>query len=125
MESDFLNRLLTPSPVMQWLLLLFPAVVLVAGLTGIRRRHNGAFRLTGLALITLVWLALPLHFVDPSGHAISVLVSTLLWVSVLAAWGSHVWNRWPSPVWAHGWVVSHLVTIVIACLVALVRALSH
>ncbi|WP_112312356.1 hypothetical protein [Pseudogemmobacter bohemicus] len=125
MESAFLSRLLTPSPIMHWLLLLFPVVVAVAGLTGMRRRHNGALRLTILALVTLCWLALPLRFDDPLLSAISVLVSTVLWFSLLTAWSAHVWNRFPSPVWAHGWVVSHLVTIGVACMVALVRALMY
>ena len=123
MDGDFLQRLLTPSPVMHWLLLLFPVVVAIAGLTGVRRRHSGAMRLLLLALVTLIWLALPVVFSDPALKSLSVMVSVTLWFSLLAAWAGHVWNRWPSPVWAHGWVVSHLITILIACVVALVRAI--
>ncbi|NPD15257.1 hypothetical protein HOY34_08600 [Xinfangfangia sp. D13-10-4-6] len=124
MENEFLRRLLTPSPIMHWLLILFPVVVAIAGLTGVRRRHGGAVRLTILAVIAVIWMTMPVHFADPVMQSISVIASVTLWFSVLVAWARHVWNRWPSPVWAHAWVVSHLVTILIASVVALVRALG-
>ena len=124
MDSDFLTRLITPSPIMHWLLELFPLVVAVGGLAGIRRRNPGSARLAALAVLLALWFFLPLGFADPIAQKISVMASVIGWFTLLGAWAAHVWNRWPNPVWAHAWVISHLSTILVACIVALYRALS-
>lgn len=124
MDPGFLDRLLTPSPVMAWLLLLFPALVAGAGIAGARRREPGSLRLAVMALLLLLWLVLPLSFADPIAQRISVMISALGWFGLLGAWSQQVWNRWPAPVWIHAWVTSHLVAILVACAVAVFRALA-
>jgi hypothetical protein len=124
MEGDFLTRLTTPSPIMHWLLMTLPLTVAVSGVFGAveRGRHNR--RLALWAAVLTVWLFLPLAFADPLTARISAMASILAWVGLIGFWARHVWDYWPSPVWAHGLVITHLVALAVAAIVAVLRALS-
>jgi hypothetical protein len=124
MDGDFLTRLLTPSPVMHGLLVLLPLTVAVPGIFGAAEGGAGNRRLSLWAILLAIWLALPLGFADPMAAAVSSLATVLAWLGMVGYWARHVLTYWPSPVWAHAAVVTHLVAIAIGAVVALVRALS-
>lgn len=124
MDGDFLTRLTTPSPIMHWLLLLLPVTVAVPGIFGAVERGAGNRRLSLWAIALVIWLVLPVSFDDPLAARTATLATMLAWLGLVGAWARHVWVFWPSPVWAHGAVVTHLIAIVVAAVVALVRALS-
>ena len=124
MTGEFLTRLFTPSPVMHWLLMLLPMTILVSGLLGAaeRGRHNRRLALWAAGLT--VWLFLPIGFADPLSARIATMGTILLWLGLVAFWARHVWDYWPSPVWAHGAVITHLVAIGVGAVIALFRALA-
>lgn len=124
MDGDFLTRLTTPSPVMHWLLLLLPLTVAVPGIFGAVERGAGNRRLSLWAIGLAVWLFLPISFADPVAARISGMATILAWLGMVGYWVRHVWTYWPSPVWAHGAVITHLVAIGVGVVVALVRTLS-
>lgn len=123
MAGDFLTRLLTPSPVMHWLVMTLPLTITLSGILGAVEREPGNRRLALAAAGLTVWLFLPLAYGDPQIAAVGEMISVFGWFALIGAWAGHVWRHRPTPVWVHGLVISHLVAILIGCLVALVRAL--
>lgn len=124
MDSDFLARLLTPSPVMHWLVLLLPLTITLSGVLGAVEREPGNRRLALWAAALTVWLFLPLPYRDPQVAAVGRMVSILGWFLLVGAWARHVWLHRPTPVWVHGLVITHLVALAVGGVVALVRALG-
>ena len=122
MSGDFLSLLLTPSPVMRWLLTTLPVTIMLSGLLGAAEHEAGNRRLAIWAAAMAVWLFLPLHFADPMLLQLSKAVSMLGWLGLAAYWARHVWINRPTPVWGHGLVVTHLLAILVACGVAVIRA---
>ncbi|WP_395539701.1 hypothetical protein [Neotabrizicola sp. sgz301269] len=123
MDSPFLAHLLTPSPVMHWLLLTLPLTITLSGIFGAVEGENGNRRLAVFAALMTVWLFLPLPYGDPQIAAVGEMVSILGWFLLVGAWARHVWIDRPAPVWVHALVITHLIAIAIACIVALIRAL--
>jgi hypothetical protein len=123
MDSVFLTRLVTPSPVMHWLLMTLPLTITLSGIFGAAEGESGNRRLALAAALLTVWLFLPFGYGDPQVAAVGQMVSLLGWVFLVWAWARHVWTDRPSPVWVQGLVITHLLAIAIACIVALVRAL--
>jgi hypothetical protein len=123
MGSDFLTRLVTPSPIMHWLLVLLPVSVAITGLFGAVERGANNRRLALFAVALAVWLLVPVQFADPMAARISAMGSILAWAGLVGFWARHIWDYLPSPVWAHGVVITHLIALLVACVVALVRAL--
>ncbi|WP_225029123.1 hypothetical protein [Xinfangfangia pollutisoli] len=123
MAGDFLTRLLTPSPVMHWLVMTLPLTITLSGILGAVEREPGNRRLALAAAGLTVWLFLPLAYGDPQIAAVGEMISVFGWFALIGAWAGHVWRHRPTPVWVHGLVIGHLVAILIGCLVALVRAL--
>lgn len=121
LAGTFLARLLLPSPIMRWLLLLLPLTITLSGVLGAAERHSGTRHVALAGAAVLIWLFLPWIPRDPMLLRLSIMGSALLWCGLV--WARLVWNHWPSPVWAHGVVVSHLMAILVAAGVALVRAL--
>ncbi len=121
MEPDLLQRLFTPSPVMFWLVMLLPLTITLSGVVGAAERHTGNRRLAVWAAVLTIWLVLPLTFADPVAAQVSAMASILAWLGLVAFWGRHVWNHWPSPVWAHALVITHLVAIAVGAAVAVIR----
>ncbi|MDQ2068071.1 hypothetical protein Q9295_16995 [Xinfangfangia sp. CPCC 101601] len=122
MNADFLTEVLTPSPILHWLLIALPATLALAGLMGALQREPGNRRLAAWATVLVVWLFVPLQFDDPVLAQLSQAASMLAWLGLLGHWAKHVWFNRPTPVWAHGLVITHVVAILIAGLVALFRA---
>lgn len=125
MDSPFLERLLTPSPVMHWLLLLLPVTIALSGILGAVERETGNRRLAFLAILLAIWLHLPLTFQDPQAAALGRMISVFGWVLLIIAWAQHVWQHRPTPVWVNGLVLTQLVAIAMAAVVAVVRALAQ
>ncbi len=124
MEGDFLARLMTPSPVMYWLLMTLPMTVALGGIFGAAERGRNNRRLALWAAGLSIWLFLPIDWADPFAARISAMGSVLAWLGLVGFWARHVWNFWPSPVWAHGLVITHLVAIAVGAVVAVLRAAS-
>lgn len=124
MSEEFLIRLFTPSPIMHWLLTLLPVTILISGAFGAAERGRNNRRLTLWAAILTVWLFIPYGFADPLSARISAMGTILLWLGLVGYWARHVWDYWPSPVWAHATVITHLVAIGVAAVVALYRAIA-
>ena len=122
MSGDFLARLLTPSPIMHWLLMTLPMTITLSGLFGVAERETGNRRLALWAAAMAIWLFLPLSFADPTLRQIGGMVSILGWLGLVGYWARHVWVNRPTPVWVHAVVITHLVAILVACVVALLRA---
>lgn len=122
MEGSFLDRLLTPSPIMHWLLMLLPVTIAVSGIFGAAEREAGNRRIAVWALVLTLWLFLPYRIADPVMAPLGGMISILGWLGLVAFWARHVWVQRPTPVWAQGAVVTHLLAILVACVVALVRA---
>ncbi|MEZ5797499.1 MAG: hypothetical protein R3D63_08585 [Paracoccaceae bacterium] len=125
MQRDFLTLLFIPSPIMFWLLLTLPMTITLSGLTGAAEGETGNRRLSLWAAAMAIWLFLPLQFDDPQIAQLSGMVSMLGWLGLVAYWARHVWVNRPSPVWAHALVITHLIAILVACVVALVRAWAN
>ena len=122
MNGDFLTHLLTPSPVMHWLLMTLPVTITLTGALGMAEHETGNRRLSLWAGTLTVWLFLPLRFSDPMLFQLSEAISMLGWLGLVLYWARHVWVNRPTPVWGHALVITHLVAILVACAVALVRA---
>lgn len=125
MGGDFMTRLLTPSPIMLWLLLLLPATIALSGILGAAERETGNRRLALWALLLVIWLFLPLRPVDPVAAEVTGTVSILGWLGLVGYWARHVWINRPTPVWIHAVVIAHLVAIAVGCGVALIRTLAY
>ena len=122
MSADFLARLLTPSPIMHWLLMTLPMTITLSGLFGVAERETGNRRLALWAAAMAIWLFLPLSFADPTLRQIGGMVSILGWLGLVGYWARHGWGNRPTPVWVHAVVITHLMAILVACVVALLRA---
>lgn len=120
--EGFWLRLLTPSPIMHGLLLLLPATILVSALSGWWQRERGNRRLTLWAGLLTLWVFLPVTFPLIEMRQLSAMATMLAWVGLVGAWGHHVWTFRPTPVWAHGVVIAHLMAIGVAVVVAILRA---
>lgn len=120
--GGLVGRLLTPSAVMHWLLMLLPLTIALSGVLGAVDREPGNRRLALWAAALTAWLFLPLACSDPQAAAVGRMVSILGWFLLIGGWARHVWLHRPTPVWAHGAVITHLVAIAVGCVVALVRA---
>jgi hypothetical protein len=125
MGGDVMARLLTPSPIMLWLLLLLPATIALSGILGAAERETGNRRLALWALLLVIWLFLPLHPADPMAAEVTGAVSILGWLGLVGYWARHVWVNRPTPVWTHALVITHLVAIAVGGIVALLRALMY
>ena len=125
MERDFLSLLLTPSPIMHWLLMTLPMTITVSGVFGAAERETGNRRLSLWAGALTVWLFLPLQFQNLQLAQIAGAVSILGWLGLVGYWARHVWVNRPTPVWVHAVVITHLVAILVACGVAFWRAWVH
>ncbi len=66
MNAEFLARLLTPSPIMHWLLMTLPMTITLSGLFGLAERETGNRRLSLWAAAMVVWLFLPVSPADPT-----------------------------------------------------------
>ncbi len=124
MDGDFVTRLFTPSPIMHWLLMTLPMTVALGGIFGAAERGRNNRRLALWAAGLSIWLFLPVAWADPFAERLSAMASTLAWLGLVGFWARHVWNYWPSPVWAHALVITHLVAIAVGAVVAVVRAAS-
>lgn len=124
-SGDFLTLLLTPSPVMHWLLLTLPLTITLSGVLGAAEHETGNRRLSLWAAAMTVWLFLPVRFADPVLVQLSETVSMLGWLGLVGYWARHVWVNRPTPVWGHALVITHLLAILVACGVALIRAWIH
>lgn len=124
MEAGFLGRLIVPSPVMHWLLMTLPMTIALSGILGAAERGRNNRRLALWAAGLAIWLFLPVALADPLAARLSAMGSVLLWLGLVGYWARHVWDYWPSPVWAHALVITHLVAIVIGAGVAVLRAAS-
>ncbi len=122
MSGEFMTRLLTPSPIMHWLLLTLPMSITLSGLFGAAEREAGNRRLSLWAAAMVVWLFLPVRFETPQLAQMAGAVSILGWLGLVGYWARHVWVNRPTPVWVHALVITHLVAIGVACVVALLRA---
>ncbi len=122
MNEGFFTLLLTPSPIMHWLLMTLPATITLSGVLGVAEHETGNRRLSLWAGVLTIWLFLPLQFSDPMLVQLSEAVSMLGWLGLVLYWARHVWINRPSPVWGHALVITHLVAILVACAVALIRA---
>ncbi len=125
MSGDFLSLLLTPSPVMHWLLMTLPATITLSGVLGAAEHETGNRRLSLWAGALTVWLFLPFRFADPVLQQLSGAASMLGWLGLAGYWARHVWINRPAPVWGHALVITHLVAILVACGVAVIRAWPH
>lgn len=124
MSGELLSLLLTPSPILHWLLLTLPLTIALAGALGALEQEAGNRRLALLALTLLIWLFLPLTFDDPMLAQLSGAVSILGWLGLVRLWAGHIWQNRPTPVWPHALVIGQLFAILLACTMALLRALS-
>lgn len=122
MSGEFMTRLLTPSPIMHWLLMTLPMSITLSGLFGAAERETGNRRLSLWAAAMVVWLFLPVQFETPQLAQMAGAVSILGWLGLVGYWARHVWVNRPTPVWVHALVITHLVAIGVACVVALLRA---
>lgn len=122
MWEEFLIRLLTPSPIMHWLLMLLPATITLSGLSGWMEKERGNRRLTFWAGMLTIWLFLPISLPLAEYKQLSAMISILGWLGLVGTWGHHVWTYRPTPVWAHALVISHLVALFIGAIVAVIRA---
>jgi hypothetical protein len=120
--TAFWTQVLTPSPIMHWLLMLLPATIALSGLFGVAERETGNRRLSLWALALLVWLFLPWQPQDQTAAQLSGAVSILGWLGLVGHWARHVWVHRPTPVWVHAAVITHLVAILGAAVVAVLRA---
>lgn len=125
MSEGFLTLLLTPSPIMHWLLMMLPVTIALSGILGVAEHETGNRRLSLWACAMTIWLFLPLKFSDPMLFQLSEAISMLGWLGLVLYWARHVWVNRPTPVWGHALVITHLVAILVACAVALVRAWLH
>ncbi|MFZ1339639.1 MAG: hypothetical protein WAS26_11370 [Paracoccaceae bacterium] len=125
MPGGFLDLLLTPSPIMRWLLLTLPMTIALSGLFGLAKRETGNRRLSLWAIALTVWLFVPLTFVTPELAQLSGALSILGWLGLVGYWARHVWVNRPTPVWVHALVITHLMALAVACGVALIRAWAH
>jgi hypothetical protein len=125
MPGDFFTLLITPSPIMHWLLLTLPLTITISGLFGAVERETGNRRLALWAAAMVVWLFLPVQFDDPQQAQLSGAVSILGWLGLVGYWARHVWVNRPTPVWVHALVITHLMALAVACGVALIRAWAH
>ena len=125
MNGDFLTLLLTPSPVMHWLLMTLPATIMLSGILGAVEQEAGNRRLSLWAAAMTLWLFLPFRPDDPVLQQLSGAMSMLGWLGLVGHWGRHVWINRPTPVWGHALVITHLVAILVACGVAVIRAWLH
>ena len=124
MGRDFLHLLMTPSPIMHWLLMTLPMTIALSGLFGAAERETGNRRLSLWAAAMVVWLFLPVQFAQPQMAQLSGAVSMLGWLGLVGYWARHVWVNRPTPVWVHAVVITHLMAILVAVVVAVVRAWS-
>ena len=120
--TGFWTLVLTPSPIMHWLLMLLPATIALSGLFGAAEREAGNRRLSLWSLALVVWLFLPWQPQDAQMAQLSGAVSVLGWLGLVGYWARHVWVNRPTPVWVHAAVITHLVAILVACGVAVIRA---
>ncbi|MFZ1468958.1 MAG: hypothetical protein WAT09_08245 [Paracoccaceae bacterium] len=125
MAADFWTLLITPSPIMRALLLLLPVLVMVSGIFGVAERETGTRRLSVWAAAMVIWLFLPVSFHDTQWQQLSGMISMLGWLGLVAYWARQVWVHRPTPVWGHALVIANLVAILIACVVAVIRAWAH
>lgn len=124
MISPFYQALFTPSPIMWWLLMTLPLTITLSGVFGVAERETGNRRLSLVAAVMTIWLFLPWQAEDLILRQISGTVSILGWLGLVAYWARHVWINRPTPVWVHAAVITHLVAILVACVVAFWRASS-
>jgi hypothetical protein len=122
MEPSFLDRLLVPSPIMHWLLMLLPLTITLSGILGAAERETGNRRLSLWAAALTVWLFFPLTIPDPLLRQLSGAVSILAWIGLVGYWARHVWVNRPTPVWVHAAVITHLVALAVGGVIAVIRA---
>lgn len=122
MAAPFLSQLLIPSPAMYWLVMSLPWVIAVAGLTGLRRHIPGAALLTLFAAGLSLWMFLSGSLFPADLLPVWKLLTVIAWFGLIAAWIAYTQMGLPDPAWAHGWVISHLLWILIAAMVAVIRA---
>lgn len=125
MPDSFVDLLLTPSPIMHWLLMVLPATIALSGVFGAAERETGNRRLSLWAVVLALWLNLPLAMPSEQMAQLSGAVSILGWLGLVAYWARHVWVNRPTPVWVHALVITHLMAILVACVVAVIRAWVH
>lgn len=125
MTSQFFSLLVTPSPIMHWLLMLLPWTITLSGVFGMAERETGNRRLSLWAAALGIWLFLPWQPQDQQMAQLSGAVSILGWLGLVGHWARHVWVHRPTPVWVHAAVITHLVAILVAVVVAVIRAWMH
>ena len=125
MQDGFFDLLMTPSPIMHWLLMLLPMTIALSGLFGAAERETGNRRLALWAITLTIWLTLPFALPSEQMAQLSGAVSILGWLGLVAYWARHVWVHRPTPVWVHALVITHLMAIAVACVVAVIRAWVH
>ena len=124
MSGEFLTLLLTPSPILHWLLMLLPLTITFTGVFGAAMLETGNRRLALMAGALTIWLFLPIRFDSPDLQAMSTTFSILAWLGLVGHWARHVWTNRPEPVLGHALVLTHLLAIAVSAGFALVRALS-